>query len=1005
MRKHALWLLGFLLLAGQLWAQTRTITGKVVDMQGNPLEGVTVSGRGDTRLRTATDAEGSFKLAVPTAIRSLTFSFVGFDEQTVTIGTSNEIRISLRTSSRDLDEVVVTGYSTKKRADFAGANVRVNAKQIEQVPMASFEQILQGRTPGVNIASGSGQPGTAANVNIRGVGSFSGSVQPLYILDGVPIESSVFRTLNPNDFESVDVLKDAVGAGIYGSRGANGVIVITTKRGKAGATKWQYRGMTGVSLPPVLRNVELMNTAQRLEYEEKILGPNGLGAGFPGWDWSPTNPAVAALPAAQQAVLAARLDSVRSINTNWPDELTRRGKFMQHELNASGGNDRVTYFNSLSYFKQEGIIPRSDLERYTYRGNIEFKADRLKVGVQSFFGYSEQNITESEAGVALANPIAAAYLELPYRRVRDDNGNVITGAGLTGSNALDRLNTTTQRLHQYKGNLAVNLQYRIWDGLSFRSINGVDWRNNNTSRWIDPRSFAGRSVAQGAQGSYNEGMSENLQLISTTGFVYQKTFAGKHAVNFQAMYEGIRNRTRNFAATGFGLNPNLPNTPAGITAGSSSNNLIPLIGGGRSLNGLSSVFFNLDYTLNRKYTFTAYLRRDAPSQVPKQNRNNWFWGVGGNWNLMMESFMENQNFFQDFRVRASYGQTANVNGFTSDFGFISTFGASSYAGVPGIVPTSPGNADYRLESQVLTNIGFDMTMLKRKLRVTLDVYDKESRDLFVNAPTSRSSGFRTLATNIGKMRNRGIDFLINGDVVAKKDLTITLGVNGGFLWNKILSIGDFSDIAFGTSVLRPGIPFGSHFQVGFLGIDPSSGLPIYTDRNGNPTNEYSAANNRTDFGTYLPRFTGGATVDITYKGFFLNTLFSTSQGYQRFNNESFFYETTNSNVGFNKSVDMLTQTWQKPGDVTNFQRITAQRQFSSRDIRDASFIRWRNLQVGYNFSVPSSKLFSSFRLWAQGQNLMTWTKWAGFDPEESNNIATYEFPNPTTYTLGLDLNF
>lgn len=1005
MRKHLLWLLAFVLMAGQVWAQNRALTGKVVDNNGKPLEGVTVSARGDNRVRTTTDAEGAFKLSVPPSVRSLVFSFVGFDEQVVAIGQNAEVRVNLKASTRDLDEVVVTGYATKKKADFAGATVRVNAKNIEQVPLASFEQILQGRTPGVNIASGSGQPGAAANVNIRGIGSFSGGTQPLYIMDGVPIEESVFRTLNPNDFESVDVLKDAVGAGIYGSRGANGVIVITTKRGKVGATKWQYRGQTGVTMPPRLMNVELMNTAQRLEYEEKILGPNGLGAGFPGWDWSPNNPAVQAATPAQQATFARLLDSTRRINTNWPDELLRRGTFMTHEINASGGNDRVTYFNSLSYFKQEGIIPRSDLERYTFRSNINYKANRLLVSIQSAFGYSEQNLIEAEAGVNLGNAVAAAYLELPYRRLRDDNGKVITGAGRIASNAFDRLNTTTQRLHQYKGNLGITAQYNIWDGLSFKTTNGVDWRNNNTSRWIDPRSFAGQNVAQGAQGAYTEGVTENLQLVSTTGLVYQKTFAAKHAVNFMAMYEAIRNRARTFNATGFLLNPGLPNTPAAITPGSPTNNAIPLIGGSRTLNGLSSVFFNMDYTYNRRLTISGYLRRDAPSQVPEKNRNNWFWGIGGNYNLTMEQFMQNQNFFQDLRVRASYGETANVNGFPSNFGFISTYGANSYAGVPGIIPTSPGNEDYRLESQVLTNIGFDMTMLRRKLRVTVDVYDKESRELFVNAPLSRTSGFTSLSTNIGRLRNRGIDFLISGDLVTKKDLVITAGINGGFVWNKILDVGTFGDIPFGTSVLRAGIPFGSHFTVGYLGVDPNSGLPIYSDKFGNPTNEYSASNQRTDFGTYIPRFTGGATLDITYKGFFFSTLFTTSQGFQRFNNESFFYETTNSNVGFNKRVELLTETWQKPGDLTEYQRITTQRQFSSRDVRDASYVRWRNLQVGYNFTTRNAKLLNGFRLWAQGQNIWTWSKWTGFDPEESNNIATYEFPNPTTYTIGLDLNF
>jgi TonB-linked SusC/RagA family outer membrane protein len=955
-------------------------------------------------VRTSTSDDGAFSLNVPAGVTSLEVTFVGFKTSRIALGASNTVSVSLEAAASDLDAVVVTGYATKKKADFTGSVARVQAKEIEQVPIGSFEQILQGRAPGLYIASGSGQPGAAARVNIRGVGSINGGNDPLYILDGVPIEGAVFRTLNPNDFATVDVLKDAAGAGLYGSRGANGVIVITSKKGAVGKMKFQYRGQAGYSEPPNQWNLSLMNTSQRLEYEEKFLGPAGLAAGFPGWDWSLNNPANAALSDAQKANLTRQLDSVRQINTDWADIMFRRGTFTQHEVSASGGTDKIQVYNSLSLYRQEGVIHRSNLNRYTYRGNVDFKTDRLTGQVRAFAGWSQQNGIESEAGVALANPIAAAYLELPYRRFQDDNGKTLTGAGRVGANAYDRLFTTTSGINQFKGTLGITLQYKIWDGLSFKTTNGVDWRNNNSYRWIDPLSFAGSQVAIGAQGSYNEGNAENLQLISTTGFAYNKIIKDDHALNLNLMYEGIRNKARNNGFTGFGINPKLPQTPAAITPGSAANNLIPQVGGGKTISGLSSAFLVGDYTFKRKYTLSGSLRNDAPSQVPETNRDNWFWTLGANWNVMAEKFMENQSFLQDLRVRASYGESGNTNGFTSDFGYISTYSPGSYAGIAGIVPSSPGNLDYRLESQIMTNIGIDFSFWKRRARVQADWYNKESQNLFIAQPLSRTTGFTSNNTNVGSMRNRGLDFKVDVDVIAKRDLIVTVGVNGGFLKNKILDIGNNTEIPTGTSILRPGIPFGSHFTVGFLGVDPNSGLPIYTDKFGNPTNEYSAANNKTGFGTFLPSFTGGATLDITYKGFSLSTLFTTAQNVSRFNNESFFYETTNSNQGFNKRVEMLN-SWLKPGDVTEYQRMSAQRQFSSKDVRDASFIRWRNLQMGYNFNTKSGKIINGFRLWAQGQNIWTWTKWTGFDPEESNNIATYEFPNPKTYTIGLDVNF
>lgn len=992
----------------QINAQNRTITGKITDTDGKPVAGASVLLKGTTKGVSA-DEKGAYSISIPTTTKTLVVTGIGFTTREMSVGAGNVVNVTLVSSDKNLEEVVVTGYSTKKKAEFTGATSRVSSKQIEQIPIASFEQILQGRAPGLYIASGSGQPGSSARVNIRGVGSISGGNSPLYVLDGIPIEEGVFRTMNPNDFESVDVLKDAAGAGLYGSRGANGVIVITSKKGRQGKVQMGYRGLMGMSQPMQLSNLQMMNSAQRLEYEERVLGPAILSpsalSGNPGWDYSPTNPRFQTLTPAQRANEARLLDSVRGINTFWPDIMTRNAKFRQHELNASGGANNLSFYTSLSVFNQEGIIHRSNLDRYTFRANIDYRTERLTVSVRSAAGWSSRADIESESGIALANPVAAAYLELPYTRFRNDAGQVATGTGRTGANAYDRLFTTTNNTNQFKGTLGVTIQYNIWNGISFKTTNGVDWRNNNTNRFINPTSFAGSLVAQGAQGSYSEGNSENLQLISTTGFVFNKVFKTKHAVNASLMYEAIRNKSRSFSATGFGINAQLPNTPAGITPGSATNNLIPGIGGGKTINGLSSTFLVADYTYDKRFTVSGSLRRDAPSQVPLKNRDNIFWSAGASWNLIAEKFMEKQTIFQDARVRASYGETGNVNGFSSDFGYISTYGSTNYAGIPGIFPSSPGNEDYKLESQVLTNIGVDLTFWDRRARFTADYFIKDSRNLFVSQPLSRTTGFSSLPTNAAQVRNSGLDFSLSFDVIRKKDLLVTFGINGGFLKNRVMSLGSLSEIPQGTGIIRVGYPLGTHFTVGWMGVDPQSGNPVYQDINGFPTNVYSAANNRAEFGTFIPAFTGGATMDITWKNFNISALLSTAQNVQRFNNEAFFYETTNSNIGFNKRVDLLN-SWRKPGDITNYQRIGTARQFSSRDVQDASFIRFRNLQIGYNFVIKNEKLgIRGIRFWAQGQNLFTWTKWQGFDPEESNNIATYEFPNPRTYTMGLDINF
>ncbi len=1012
MRKIVCLLTAIIGLALTSWAQPSvTLSGKVTDSKdGTGISGVSITAKGG-KVGVKTDVSGAYSITVPSGKTVLIFSYIGYQTEERAIGKMLNLDVALKNSSNDLSEVVVTGYGNRKKSEFAGAVSKVPSKQIEQVPVASFEQILQGRAPGLYIASGSGQPGTAARVNIRGVGSISGGSDPLYVLDGIPIEGGVFRSLNPNDFESVDVLKDAAGAGLYGSRGANGVIVITSKKGKTnGKTVFQYRGQGGVSDAPNQSNLELMNTAQRLEYEEKFLGPALLSptalSGYPGWDYSLNNPRYQTLSATQRAAEALLLDSVKAINTNWPDLFFRRGTFKQHELNASGGTQNLSFYTSLSVYQQEGTVIRSNLDRYTFRANLDYKTEKLTVSVRSAAGWSSQSNIESEGGVFLANPIAAAYLELPYRRLSAPGSTLNdVGGGRTGPNAYDRLFTTTSVQNQFKGTLGITAVYKIGAGFGLRSTNGIDWRTNNGSRFVDPNSFVGRGAAPNNQGSYSENNLENLQLISTSGITYSKTFGTKHSVNAQAMMEVIRNRFRSNSGVGYGLNTRLPNTPAAITQGTATNNFIGNFSGGKTLNGIFSTFAIADYTYDKRFSVTASLRRDAPSQVPAQNRENIFWTVGGTWNVIAEKFMEKQNFLSDLRVRASYGEAGNINGFGSDFGYLSTYGAGGYAGIPGVVPTSPGNPEYKLESQVISNIGVDFAFLRNRIRGTVEVYKKTSQNLFANQNISRQTGFTGYSVNAGELYNKGVEFSLTGDVFAKNDVLVTIGVNGAFNQNKVTSLGALTEIPQGTSIIRVGLPLGSHFQVGWVGVDPANGNPIYQDVNGNPTSSFSAANNRADFGTFLPKFTGGANLDVQYKGFDLGILLSTAQGVQRFNNEKFFYETTNSNFQFNKRVEMLTQTWTKANDVTNYQRIGTQRQFTSKDIQDASFVRFRNLQVGYTFNTKNSKLIRGFRFWGQAQNLFTWTKWQGFDPEESNNIASYEFPNPRTYTFGLDINF
>jgi TonB-linked SusC/RagA family outer membrane protein len=1018
MKKNLLILLflNFIAFSGA-FAQSRKITGTVTSADdGQPLPGVTVVVT-NTTTGVQTDAQGHFTVNVPTNGTSLTFRFVGFQPQTVAISNRSTVDVILTSDLRVMNEVVVTGYTSTTREKSTGATSTVSAKTINNVPTGSIDQILQGQVPGLQILAGSGQPGSSATARIRGASSISGGTTPLYVIDGIPVESGVFQTLNPNDFENVTVLKDASATSLYGSRGSNGVIVITTKRGKAGKTVFSYDGQAGVSIRTRAK-FDMMSSSEILAMQQYV------GAG-PGYTLSPSNTAnvnvskggkTYTLTAAQKA---HDLDSLRSINTDWDDLFLRTGKFQSHQVSASGGSEKTRFYSSLSYYGQDGIAARSRLDRYNLRLNLDHQSGNFKFGVQSGIGWSKSSFIESEAGVALANPFAAAYLGQPYENPYAPDGSIITSnwAGRavfpfpiydsrTAANALARIDQTNQKNNQIKENIAFNASYEVFKGLSIKTNLGLDFRETNNENTVYPNTYAGSVVSNGGQGSYFNANGRNLQLIQTSGVEYNGNF-GKHEVFATALAENVRNRFSNFSYTGFGINPKLLNTPAGITPGTNTNGMIPTVGGSKTQSGINSLIGIARYTYDDKYTFQGSIRRDGSSQVAEINRYHTFYSLGVNWNAKRESFMENVSFVDVLRLRASYGTTANGNGFSSDFGYLPTFGSISYAGTAGIAPTFPGNPDFDWEYAKKFDLGLEFAVLKNRVRSTIDYYNNDTYNLFVSQQLSRTSGFTSLNVNAGTMRNRGVEISLQGDIISSKDWLVTLYGNYAYNKNTITSLGQVNEFESGTSIIRVGLPLGSHYAVKSAGVDPQTGNYLYYNRDGSTTTTYnSSTQNVAEFGTSIPPKTGGFGLNASYKGVSLTSLFSFAYGYQRFNNERYFL----TNPSFASSYNQLTivnTIWRQPGDVTTIGRAASARQFNSTDIEDASFLRLRNVTLGYNFpkSIIGSKYIKGLRIYAQGTNLYTWTKWSAFDPEDSNNLASFEYPAARTITFGANVTF
>ena len=999
------------------WAQNRTISGKIVGADdGQPIPGASVRVP-NTSIGTPTNNNGIYSIALPIGTQNIIVSYVGYVTQTIAVGNRSTINVILQPDIKQINEVVVTGYTTSSRSKSTGATAKVTAAQINDVPIASFDQTLQGRVPGLSVLAGSGQPGAVANVYVRGYTSISGSTTPLYIIDGIPVESSVFSTLNPNDFESVDILKDAAATSLYGSRGANGVLVITTKRGKAGKTVFNYDVQGGFSDRSSTK-FDQMTSAEQLSLQRTLkLGP--------GYTLSPDNTAAVrakvngvstVLSATQKAQI---LDSLNNTNTKWDDLFFRRGSFQSHQLSASGGNENTRFYTALSYYQQQGIAKRSSLDRYNLRFNLDHTSGKLKLGLQSGLGYSKSNFIESEGGIALANPFAAAYLGLPYEKAYDANGNIIT-TGSAGtypfsifdnriaSNALARIDATANRNNQIKETIGLNASYEFFKGFTARTTLGLDFRETNNESTIYPNTYVGSTVTNGGQGSYSTANARNLQLIQTSGFQYLNTF-GKHEVFGTVLSENIRNRFANFSYTGYGINPALLNTPAGITAGTATNSLIPVVGGGKTQNGINSFIAIFKDTYDEKYTIQVTGRRDGSSQVPAVNRWHNFFSVSANWNAKNENFLKNVSWIDVLRLRGSYGTTATPFGTTStsgNFGYLALFGSTSYAGTAGIAPTTPGNPDYNWEFTAQTDFGLDFSFLKNRVRTIIDVYQKDTHNLFVTQMLSATSGFSSLSTNAGKMRNKGLEVSLEGDVIKSKDWIVTLFGNVAYNKNRITSLGQVNQFESGTSIIRVGLPLGSHYAVKSAGVDPQTGQYLYYNRDGSVTNVYNASTqNVAEYGTYIAPIQGGFGLNASYKGVYVNSLFGFFSKFKRFNNQDFFL-TNPANVASYGMEKIVSTVWTTPGQITTIGAVTSQRQFNSVDVQDASFLRLRNVQIGY--SLPRSiisrlKYVSGVRIFAQGQNLATWTKWTGFDPEDNNNIASFEYPTPRTYTFGLSV--
>ena len=997
MRKFVAILLGAILVVTQVAAQNKTIKGRVTEDGKKPLSNASIIVKGTT-VAAKTNDEGYYSITIPVNGRVLKFSSLNFEDQEVNIGSKSEINVILVNTVSDLQEVIVTGYGTTKKATNTGSIATVKASEIENLPFSSVDRALQGKVAGLQSVASSGQPGASQAILIRGASSISASNAPLWVVDGVPINAgdasrlqttgNLLSTLNPNDIESISVLKDAASQSIYGSRAANGVIVVTTKKGKSGKTKFRFDTELGNS------DVAYVNEKYKpLDANEFInITRDGL--------------VNAGASAAQTTSILNSLGQGNGINFNWFDNIMRVGQQKQYNLSAEGGNDKTTFFLSGGNFVQDGTSINSQLRRNNVNFRITNKAtDKLTIGLNVNAGNVSQRAPLN--GGAFGNPLLSTYFLLPtYSAYKPDGTyNYILNGGLHNTVALSEMDKRFLRQSSIRG--SVNGEYKILDNLKFRSVYGIDYNALEEDQYNNPLHGDGLA-SNGRAFSYytryfNYVWTNTLDLqqnITRNGDLSSSTQIGYEAQKSAGYFSSLQ--AQQFPPS---LSLTYPASGASPTTASAT----------ISDYTFESQFASTNLNYKNRFVLSGSFRRDGSSRFSAKNRYGNFWALGATWNIDREDFMANNKIFDQLKLRGSYGVNGNAGIGNYDAPALYGFGFN-YNQLPGSAPTNVGDENLTWELNKPMNIGLDFSVLKNRVNVTVDYYIRKSENLLLSVPLSNTSGFGSATRNIGSMENKGLELSLNIVPIQTKDLRWDLDFNFSNNKNKITSLPNSADILSGNFIIRQGQSLNTFFLREWAGVDRSTGDPQWytTDKHQASSNVYPGASARILAGQALPKFFGSLTNALTYKGFNLSAQLYYNFGNQVFDTWRGYYLGSGFGASFNK-VKRQLDAWKQPGDITDVPKYVynGNKNFnagSTYNLNDGSFVRVRDIQFGYTLpKAYAEKLkIGNANFYVRGTNLFTWVKDKNlpFDPEQGTSSASnLNVFIPKTVTVGLSLAF
>lgn len=973
--------------------QDQKLKGQVIDATtGEPVIGVNVLVKGSTN-GTITDIDGKYELNAP-AGAILQISFIGY--KTVEIAaTTSEQTIKLHEDTETLDEVVVVGYGVQKKESLTGAMSTLKENRLKDVTTPTVENMLNGKVSGVYVAPGSGQPGSNGAVQIRGRATLSGSTSPLWVIDGVIVGEDP-GVLNPSDIENMTILKDAASTAIYGSQGANGVIIVTTKMGKSEKMKINASVKLGVS---TMTNgkMEVMNGAELYDYYASF--PNQEDIKFSRW-----NP------------------ELRNANFDWGELASQAGFTQDYNISLSGGNEKMSSYFSLGYYSEEGTVKGYKYDRYSFRYRSNYKPFSWLTIKPNISG-SMKNTDDSQYDYT------AKYTMFPWDSPYDEDGNLVPDrySGWVDSSDLNYLNSisygnhTARKTYEFSGNFDFDI--KITDWLTFTSVNNYRWTGYFQSTYTDPRTDS----ASGVQGRVEEEQTNNIQRYTNQYLTFNKIF-GKHSVQALLAYEFMDTSAKVINAKGTGIVSGFEVLDATATPEE--------VGGNLTEWAKQSVFAKANYTYDNRYLAEVSLRRDGASNFGDDKKYGNFFSISAGWNINREKWFK-ADWVDVLKLRASYGSVGNIPySKYPQYGLYSV--SSNYNGIPAILISQVGNKDLTWEQTYTAGVGIDANFFNNRLRFVFDYYNKYTSNILYQVPVSGLTGITSRWQNVGEMRNSGIEITIGGDIIRTKDWLWSLDLNMGYNKNKLeklygddpnmMIIGgggnDTSIAGAAEKVLKVGYSTDRYYLREWAGVDPKNGAPLWykNDGSGETTSNYSEAKQVMTEAT-SPKLFGGFNTSLTWKNIDLNASFGFSLGGKIYNYSRQEYDSDGAYTDRNqmKLIDGWSR-WEKEGDIAthpaaSYGNKSNSNKASTRYLEDGDYLKLRSLSIGYNLNL-SKYYIQNMRIYFTAENVFTLTGFSGIDPEVpayyDETTGTYKsigtaganlYPSTRKFMFGINLTF